>query len=436
MDFAALPPEVNSGRMYAGAGSGPLLAAAGAWDQLAAELSTAAASYHQTVAELAGGSWHGPSSAAMSAAAAPYVQWMSTTAAQAEETASQARSAAAAFEAAFAATVPPPVIASNRSLLATLVATNFLGINTAAIAATEAHYAEMWAQDAAAMYAYAGASATATQVTPYTPAPQNTAPGAAAAQSAAANQAASTASTMAATPDMLTGIANGLNQVMGVLGSFPVAQVTATAGSAGPYGLLTAALEFLAAGILGNLAPLMSLALPATSLASATEGVGAGLGSTLAGSGTAVGGGVSAGIGEATMVGKMSVPPSWGAAPPIKLASAALPAAGLAGLPAAGIGGGGMLGGVPPIGPIGSVVNAPRNGEPGTRSRMRSAVLPAWAGKSGGDEAAGQARPVLASAGSGSRDEREEFERLRRELADVVMERDAAARLISEAIRS
>ena len=41
MDFAVLPPEVNSGRMYAGAGSGPLMAAAAAWDGLAAELSSA-----------------------------------------------------------------------------------------------------------------------------------------------------------------------------------------------------------------------------------------------------------------------------------------------------------------------------------------------------------------------------------------------------------
>ena len=38
MDFAVLPPEINSGRMYAGAGSGPLVAAAAAWEALAAEL--------------------------------------------------------------------------------------------------------------------------------------------------------------------------------------------------------------------------------------------------------------------------------------------------------------------------------------------------------------------------------------------------------------
>ena len=59
-------------------------------------------------------------------------------------------------------TVPPPVIAANRSLLAALVATNFFGQNTPAIAATEIQYAEMWAQDAVAMYGYAASSASAT----------------------------------------------------------------------------------------------------------------------------------------------------------------------------------------------------------------------------------------------------------------------------------
>ncbi|MBI2696767.1 PPE domain-containing protein, partial [Mycobacterium nebraskense] len=44
-DFGALPPEVNSGRMYAGPGSGPLMAASAAWDEIAAEVATAASGY-------------------------------------------------------------------------------------------------------------------------------------------------------------------------------------------------------------------------------------------------------------------------------------------------------------------------------------------------------------------------------------------------------
>lgn len=174
MDFGALPPEVNSGRMYAGPGSGPLLAAAAAWRGLAAELGSTASTYDSVLAGLGGEVWTGPSSTAMVAAATPYVGWMKTTAAQAEQSAVQATAAAAAYDAAFTATVPPPVIAANRSLLMALIATNVLGQNTPAIAATEADYGEMWAQDAAAMYGYAGASATAAQLTPYRPPPPTT----------------------------------------------------------------------------------------------------------------------------------------------------------------------------------------------------------------------------------------------------------------------
>lgn len=44
MDFGAFPPEINSGRMYAGEGAGSMLAAASAWDGLAAQLHSAATS--------------------------------------------------------------------------------------------------------------------------------------------------------------------------------------------------------------------------------------------------------------------------------------------------------------------------------------------------------------------------------------------------------
>ncbi|EUA22380.1 PPE family protein [Mycobacterium xenopi 3993] len=57
MDFGALPPEINSGRMYAGPGSGPMLAAAAAWDGLATALHTTAASYQAVVSELTTASW-------------------------------------------------------------------------------------------------------------------------------------------------------------------------------------------------------------------------------------------------------------------------------------------------------------------------------------------------------------------------------------------
>ena len=189
MDFGVYPPEVNSGRMYAGTGCGPLLAAAQAWAALADELSTASGAYASVVSWLTAGPWAGPASASMAAAAAGHVDWLSATAAWAEQTATRATAAVAAYEAAFAMTVPPPVIAANRSLLAALVVTNFFGQNTAAIAATEAQYGQMWAQDAMAMYTYAGSSAAATALTPL-PFPQpNSAPGASAVQAAAVGQA-------------------------------------------------------------------------------------------------------------------------------------------------------------------------------------------------------------------------------------------------------
>ncbi len=192
MDFGALPPEINSGRIYAGPGSGPLTASASAWDGLAAELSSAASGYASVITELTSSPWLGPASAAMVASVTPYISWLSAAADQAEQSSAQARAAAAAYETAFAMSVPPPVIAANRLLLATLVATNFFGQNTPAIAATEAQYAEMWAQDAAAMYGYAGSSAIATELTPFASPAQSTDPAGLAAQSAAVAQAAAT----------------------------------------------------------------------------------------------------------------------------------------------------------------------------------------------------------------------------------------------------
>lgn len=107
-DFGALPPEINSGRMYAGPGSGPMMAAAAGWDALSAELATAASGYRSVIAELTGGPWIGPASQRMIAAVLPYLTWLSGMAADTEQTAIQARGAAAAFETAFMMTWPRP----------------------------------------------------------------------------------------------------------------------------------------------------------------------------------------------------------------------------------------------------------------------------------------------------------------------------------------
>ncbi|MGA7053401.1 MAG: PPE family protein, partial [Mycobacterium sp.] len=174
MDFGALPPEINSARMYSGPGSGPLTAAATAWDELATELDSTAAAYYSVISELTSEEWLGPSSASMAAAAAPYAAWMSTTAAAAEQAAAQAKAAASAYEAAFAMTVHPAVVAANRSQTMMLIVTNILGQNTPAIAASEAQYAEMWAQDSAAMQGYASLSATVSNLRSFTSPPQTT----------------------------------------------------------------------------------------------------------------------------------------------------------------------------------------------------------------------------------------------------------------------
>jgi PPE-repeat protein len=465
VDFGALPPEINSGRMYAGAGSGPLLAAAAAWDGLASELSSAATSYQSTVSELTGAAWLGPSSASMAAAAAPYVTWMNTTAAQAQQTASQLASAVAAYEAAFAATVPPPVIAANRALLASLVATNILGQNTPAIAATQAQYAEMWAQDAAAMYGYAGASAAATTLTPFSAPTQNTNPAGTATQAAAVTQAtaAATGTTQSTLSQVVSTMPSTLQSLASGGSSDPVTAIVAflntpanqalenfagvVLGGDTPYvydPLFVGASAFsLTSPLLAQIGAAPAVAASAASAVSAApeDALGTLAGSYGSGAGSAGlgGAGVSAGLGRAAAVGGLSVPQSWGTtSPAIRLAATALPSGGLDGLPEAGAAGpGGWFGGLPPVG---SVVNAPRNGATGPRSGSRLKVIPQMAAAPGVHDDApdravkpnGRASDAL---GTLSERERDELDELRKQIAELAMERDAAARLIREAIR-
>lgn len=191
-DYGMLPPEVNSGRLYAGPGPAPMLSAAAAWDELAAELSTAASGYSSVIREMTGSSWLGPSATSIVAAVMPYINWLDVIAAMAEQTAEQARAAVAAYEAAYAMTVPPAVVLANRVLLQTLIATNFFGQNSAAIAATEAQYGEMWAQDATAMYGYTASSESASTLKPFDSPPNTTNSDAVASQTATVAQSTAT----------------------------------------------------------------------------------------------------------------------------------------------------------------------------------------------------------------------------------------------------
>jgi PPE-repeat protein len=405
MDFGALPPEVNSARMYAGPGLGSMLAAASSWDGLAAELRSTASSYGSVITELTEGSWVGPSSTAMEAAATPYVGWLNAAAGGAEQTAAQAKAAASAYQAAFGMMVPPPVIAANRTQLASLTATNIFGQNTPAIMATEAQYVEMWAQDAAAMYGYAGNSAAASTLATFTAPPSITNPSGEASQAAAVAQAAGTStgagvqSTLsqltsavpttlqslaspAASSTSLTTLLSDIESALGLTSSSTTGTLadfsnmlsnalpgfslggTAT-GLITDYAYLPGFMSiFLAndaiAPAMGN-AITQAMAAPAAAgaaaapLAAGAAAAGAATAGGAMGSGFAGGMGGLAGLGQAASVGALSVPQSWGwAATPAAAMMGGVPLA--SALPGASLGATGglpMAAGLPMMGGMG-----------------------------------------------------------------------------------
>ncbi|WP_066912474.1 PPE family protein [Mycobacterium interjectum] len=380
MFYAAFPPEFNSGRMYTGPGSGSMRAAAAAWDGLATELQSTAASYSSVIDTLTSSPWVGPSSLAMAAAVAPYLTWMQGTAAQAAETATQATAAATAYEAAFAAHVPPVEIAANRTQLASLVATNVFGQNTPAIAATETQYAEMWAQDAVAMNSYAGSSSAATEVTPFTAAPQITNSGGIATQTAAVAAAAATPAgaaqslvseivnpltvgnpILAALAEVSTGYTSFFNNIVdSVLGptwSTTIGQIYTALRT--PLGYTT---QYNWIGLAINLPVSQVLKFaphPSALGAIPRDLLGGGLAAPHFGRGTLFSE-VSGGMGNAgTLVGKLSVPPSWAAnTPAVRMVASALSAGGAEAVPAAALGEGGLLSSMSVAGMLGSALGA------------------------------------------------------------------------------
>jgi PPE-repeat protein len=455
MDFGTYPPEINSLRMYTGPGAAPMLTAAQAWQGLAAELHSAASSYQSVVSGLTTGQWLGPASASMAAAAATYVTWLNATAAQAEETAAQAKTAAAAYQTAFTSTVPPQTVAVNRSLLTTLVATNLFGRNTQKIAANEAQYAEMWAQDAAAMYGYAASSASATSLTAFTPPQQNSNPGGTAGQSAAVTQATGTAAGNAQST-IQQAFSSVPNALQSLATATPAAATSAQAGDAlGTLSDLISIFLDAPASIATFLADIPFGVIGVTALPLDVIGAGTGLHTDKIVSGwngeaawpdtgdqpptafparitgpigPSAATALSAGLGEANTVGALSVPPTWAvstpAVRPISYTLPALQESGAGAIPAvaaeasssstlsemalAGMAGRAMAG------TVGTGVSRTGKAPKGTRAAVRSSDAATSGSAAAGDEhEAPEDRPRAVVTGVAA--ELREFAKLRDE---------------------
>jgi PPE-repeat protein len=353
MSFSLIPPEINSALMYQGAGSGPLLEAATAWNGLAADLEATATQYQTAVTNLTTGTWLGPTSAHMASATEPYIAWLQSTAAEAAQTGAQAQAAAGAYQTAYASMVPPPVITANRAELTTLVSNNFLGQNTGAIAQNEAEYLDMWIQDALGMDTYNLNSTGASAALPaQTAAPLVTSGAQAAAAAAPADSTtdglivgilnavaalfggpASGTGSLATLADFNTWLPAVVSAVaanptaallpvqatyyMGMLGSTP-ARMFMSSGGGGASGASSTTLASMGDSLLDNVSKLVD---------GKAATVMTGVGGQLSKWGAGIQSGIQAQMAHAMHAGGLSVPHGWhtGAAPDMSRAAPLLP---------------------------------------------------------------------------------------------------------------
>ncbi|MEZ0354105.1 PPE family protein [Mycobacterium sp. pR1184] len=334
MDFAALPPEITSTLVWSGPGSAPLMAAATAYANLAAEVSTTATSWESIISLLTTEAWTGGGSAAAAAAAQPILTYLTDTATALEQASSAAASSAAAFEAAHAGVVNPALVFTNRAEFTAALAG--LPFTLPQVTELEMEYSEMWVQDATAMSAYQAASdAAAGMLQPVTPLTSTVDPAVQAAD--APVQAANLAPQALQALDVNSlldslGITNPvasnniLQSIDGFLGTPSVLNaINGAVNTAAWFSMIT----IPTAVSLGHV--LAGAAVPA---AAVSDVVPAGAGGIIEGSVvssvTPVGGlgsAASASMGGAQTVSRLSVPASWAAnaAPQAELAAATAP---------------------------------------------------------------------------------------------------------------
>lgn len=168
MTFPALPPEVNVGRLMTGAGPAPATAAAASWSVIASAVS-ARSMFLTTLLPRLAASWQAPETALMTRNVAMYLAHNEALRIQALLAATRHTKQAADYSAALAGMAQIPEITVNHVTNATLHATNFLGVNTGAIATNEAQYAGMWSQNATMMAVYLANSTANMTFAPFVP---------------------------------------------------------------------------------------------------------------------------------------------------------------------------------------------------------------------------------------------------------------------------
>jgi PPE-repeat protein len=334
MEFGTLPPEISAALIHSGPGAGSLIEASAAWQQLGTELEDSLPGHASVLSTLIE-SWNGPSSMAMIQAVEPFLAWLRATAQQCERIGSAVAAVAAAFELDHRTVVFPVQVTANRTRLAQLIATNWLGTNFVAIAETDAQYEGMWVNNSAAMYRYAATSAQATRLAQFSSPPAIANPAAAAAQAGAVSAAATPAQSQIG--DFLTSILST------PFGFDP---------KAGWFGLADTYLnQFVATAFPINLLSYLAQSTSAQALQSVGGEVGQGLsegeaalGATaneLASAVRAVGSAATpaAAVGVGVSIGKLTMPPAAvgmlaASKAPVQLAAAVAPlAAGESGLP-------------------------------------------------------------------------------------------------------
>lgn len=340
MDFLALPPEVTSALIHSGPGAASLIEASGAWQRLGTELEALSGSYASVVSSLTE-VWNGPSASAMIQAVEPYLAWLRTLAQQAQQTAASAQAAATAFTSVRSAVVTPAQVSANRTLLARLLATNYLGRNLGAIATTESQYQEMWATNSAAMTRYQAASTQASTL------PQLSSPPAITNQSGVATQAATVpAATSSSSAASAAAAAAAAPLAAPLAAADPINlgfadPTTGYVGLANQWGN-----QFLSSGFPINMLSLIAQTQSAQALQSVSGDVGQGLseGEAALGAGSGAFGGLgatglqsaelgaapTAAVGVGVQVGKLTAPPAVvGIMPasqvPVQLASSVSP---------------------------------------------------------------------------------------------------------------